>query len=807
MFRNFFMVSIRHMIRERSYVMINITGLGMGLFCSILIGLFVRYELSYDRFYDKSDRIYRAYLEGKLGETEIKGAWTCPPLGPVFLEEFPEVIDQVRINTWSETVVKYENTGFIEKNFGEADSGFFKVFSIPLLAGDPDRVLASVYNIVLSESTAEKIFGNEDPLGKQLKVGTDTSFYTVTGIMADMPDNSHMKLTAVGSFMSNRRSRETSWTSNSFATYLLLEPGADIDMLHNKIVETVNLRVGPELEEFMGVTIEEFIESGNSYGYKLQPLTDIHLDPTIQHDMKPSNDRRYIYIFSLAGLIILIMAGINYTNLATARSAGRSLETGIRKISGADKGSLVVQFLLESFMMAFIALVFALIMLEMLLPRINSVLGLNLWIDYTGNWYTIPSMLLLVIIMGLISGTYPAVYLASFNPLQIITRSSKSGTKGGFLRNLLVAIQLTASVLLVFSSILIYRQVSYMLNRDLGYDKENTLVIRRAGALGGQTETFLQELGQLSGVQGASHSTSVPNYPNNHNAYRMQGETSDRSFLLQTNWVDYDYIDTWGIEISEGRFFSRDYGTDSSACVINMSAVRQFGLEEPLNHTFLRPSGNNEWQSLRVIGVVDDFHYQSLHERIYPYIFILKDPVTRWGFISVRMDTDNTQQTLREIESLWNRFTANDPMVWFFMEEDFNNLYMEDKRTGILAGMFAILTIVIGSLGLFGLASFTTRSRTKEIGIRKVNGAGTFDIMVLLYKNISVLIGISTLLAWIAGYYFTTRWLQSFYFSTDLSAWEFAGSLICVSVVSVLTISWQSYRAASTNPAETLKYE
>ena len=629
MLSNFFKVSIRHMIRERSYVLINIAGLGIGLFCSILIGLFVSYELSYDKFYDNSNQIYRVYLEGKLGESEIKGAWTCAPLGPVFLDEFPEVIDQVRINTWGETVIKYENRGFIEKHFAEADSGFFNVFSIPLLAGDPDMVLASVYNIVLSESTAEKFFGNENPLGKQLKVGTDTSFYTVTGIMADMPENSHMQLNAIGSFMSSSRSRETSWTSNSFATYLLLGPGSDIDRLDEKIVETVNARVGPELEEFMGISYEEFLASGDSYGYKLQPLTDIHLDPSVQHDMKPSNDRRYIYIFSLAGIIILIMAGINYTNLATARSEGRSLETGIRKISGAGKGSLVAQFLFESFIMVFIAFVFALLLLEMLLPTINSILGLNLRIDYLGNWYTIPSMFMLVFILGLLSGTYPAFYLAAINPLKIITRSSKSGTKGGFLRNLLVAIQLTASVLLVFSSILIYRQVNFMLNRDLGYDKENILVIRRAGALGGQTDTFLQELEILPGVRGASHSTSVPNYPNNHNAYRMQGEASDKTFLMQTNWVDHDYLETWEMEISQGRFFSPDYGTDSSACVINMSAVRQFGLDDPMKHTFLRPAGNNEWQALRVIGVVEDFHYHSLHERIYPYIFILKYPDTR----------------------------------------------------------------------------------------------------------------------------------------------------------------------------------
>jgi putative ABC transport system permease protein len=803
---NFLKIFFRRMARERSYVIINVAGLAIGLFCSMLIGLFVLHELSYDRFHQQRDNIFRVYLEGKLGETELKGAWTCAPLGPALLDEYPEVVNQVRINTWGETVIQYEDKGFIEQFFGEADSGFFQIFSVPLLRGDPSKVLSSVYNLVITESTAKKIFGDQDPIGKSLRVGTDTNYYTVTGLMADIPGNSHLQLNAIGSFMTSQRSADLSWTSNSFYTYLLLAPGARRDELESKIAETVKMRVGPELEQFLGITIDEFLEAGNRYGYKLQRLTDIHLDPTVDHDLKPPHDKKYIYIFSLVAFIILVMAGINYTNLATARSSGRSKEIGIRKILGSEKRSLILQFLTESVVMVLVAMVIALVLLELLLPYLNNHLGLSLVLDYTGQWYTIPALVLLVIVLALISGIYPAFYLASFRPLQVMS-GMITGFKSRFGRNSLVIVQMTASVLLIFSSILIYRQINFMLSRDLGYDKENMLVIRRAGALGGSLDVFLQETESLPGVIRATHSTSVPNHPNNHNGYRMEGEAGDRSFLLQTNWVDYEYIDTWDIRLSSGRFFSREYGADSSVCIINMAAVKQFGLDDPIGKVFLRPVDQNRLQRLTVVGVAEDFHYQSLHQRIYPYIFILKHPDTRWGYISLRLRPENIRQTMVEIENTWNKLTRNTPMVYFFMEQDYDNLYREDRRTGQLSVIFSFLSIIIASLGLLGLASFTTRARTKEIGIRKVNGASTWNIILLLFKDIFLLVSISTLLAWTAGYYFATGWLRSFYFQTSLSGWEFAGSLACVLLISVMAAGWQVFRAASVNPAETLKYE
>jgi putative ABC transport system permease protein len=363
---NYIKMSIRHILRHKSYVIINIAGLSIGLVCSIIIGLFVIHELSYDKFNINKDRIYRVYLKGKMGESQLRGSWTCSVLGPAFHQEFPEVKDFVRVNSWGETILKYNNKGYIENDFGEADSSFFRIFSIPLLKGDPDKVLASKYSMVVNEATARKIFGEEDPVGKMIQVGNDTTYYTITGIMADFPENAHFYFSVLSSFMTNPRAEDPTWLSNSFSTYLLLQNANSEPALSKKIPDFVNSKVGPEVEKFLGIDLEQFAKSGNEYGYFLQRLTDVHLDPSISHDQKPSNDKKYIYIFSLVAILILLMASINYTNLATARSAGRALEIGIRKISGSGKGSLIWQFLIESFLLTCISLAAALVLIELL---------------------------------------------------------------------------------------------------------------------------------------------------------------------------------------------------------------------------------------------------------------------------------------------------------------------------------------------------------------------------------------------------------------------------------------------------------
>ena len=808
MIGNYIRLALRHMIRQRSYVVINVIGLAIGLACSIIISLFVIYELSYDDYNEKKDRIWRLYLKGKLGETELEGAWTCSPAAPAFKQDFPEVVDAVRFNTWGETVIKYKDRSFVEDGFMEADSTFFNIFSIPMIQGDPQTALAAPHTVVLTKNAAGRIFGSTDPVGEMIKVGTDSTLYTITGVMEDVPDNSHFKFNMLGSFVTNHRANSDIWFSNSFYTYLLLEEGASIEQLKAKIPEWLRKYIEPQMEQMLGISMEEFIQGGNSYGFYLQDLKDIHLNPDIQHGLEPSSDRRYIIIFSLVAVLILIIASINYMNLATARSAKRSREVGLRKVAGSLKGQIIWQFLFESLAITLVSLVFAILIVELCLPYFNNLIKSQLSLAYIANWYVIPGLIGLGLLISVIAGSYPAFFLASFRPVAVLSGPLKSGSGGKILRSILVVVQMTVSVIIILATLIVYKQVNYMLNKDLGFNKENLMVISRAGALGEKQQTFIDEVKKLSGVEQISHSTAVPGHPNNHNGYWMEGQSSEKSYLMQTNWSDYNYPETYQLTMADGRFFSKNFASDSGACVINESAVRQFGLEDPFKVRFMQPGDEpQQWTYLQVIGVVKDFHYQSLHDRIYPHIFILYPNRWNWGFISLRLNPGNIQNTIVQTEKLWKQFSDNDPMVYFFMDKDFDRLYAEDKRTGTLALLFSVLAILIASLGLFGLTSFTAEQRTKEIGIRKANGAKEIHILWLLTKEVAVLVCIATLIAWPIIYFAMKSWLQNFHFRINLSFFEFIISLLITLAIALLTISYRALKAANTNPADALRHE
>ncbi len=808
MIGNYIRLALRHMIRQRTYVFINVTGLAIGLACSIMISLFVIYELSYDDFNEKKDRIWRLYLKGKLGETELEGAWTCSPAAPAFKQDFPEVVDAVRFNTWGETVIKYKDRSFIEDGFMEADSTFFNIFSIPMIQGDPQTALAAPHTVVLTKNAAGRIFGSSNPVGEMIKVGTDSTLYTITGVMEDVPDNSHFKFNMLGSFVTNQRAHSDIWLSNSFYTYLLLEEGASIEQLKAKIPEWLRKYIEPQMEQMLGISMEEFIQGGNSYGFYLQDLKDIHLNPDIQHGLEPSSDKRYIIIFSLVAVLILIIASINYMNLATARSAKRSREVGLRKVAGSLKGQIIWQFLFESLVVTLVSLVFAILIVELCLPYFNNLINIQLSLAYVAHWYVIPGLIGLGLLISVLAGSYPAFFLASFRPVAVLSGPLKSGSGSKILRSVLVVVQMTVSVIIILATLIVYKQVNYMLNKDLGFNKENLMVISRAGALGEKQQTFIDEAKKLSGVEQISHSTAVPGHPNNHNGYWIEGQSSEKSYLMQTNWSDYNYLETYQLTMADGRFFSKNFASDSGACVINESAVRQFGLEDPFNVRFMKPGDEpQQWTYLQVIGVVKDFHYQSLHDRIYPHIFILYPNRWNWGFISLRLNPGNIQNTIVQTEKLWQQFSDNDPMVYFFMDKDFDRLYAEDKRTGTLALLFSVLAILIASLGLFGLTSFTAEQRTKEIGIRKANGAKEIHILWLLTKEVAVLVCIATLIAWPIIYFAMKSWLQNFHFRINLSPFEFIISLLITLAIALLTISYRALKAANTNPADALRHE
>ena len=807
MIKNILKHSIRALNRQKAYVLINIIGLSIGIACSLLISLFVINELSYDQFHEKKDRIFRVNLHGKIGGQEAHVSSTATPIAPTMKDEFPEVEDFCRMNFWGETVVKYNEQNFTESSFAQADSAFFKIFSIPLIKGNKETVLNAPYKLVISESTAKKIFGNEDPIDKMIKVGTDTALYKITGVMQDIPDLSHFHANMLGSFVTNGRANDNQWLSNSFSTYVLLRDGTMEQSVNDKFHPMLVKYVGPVIEQYFGISFDDFLNKGNEYALKLQKLTDIHLDPSIEHEVKPASDPKFLYIFGGIAILIIVIAAINFMNLSTAQAAKRAKEVGIKKVSGSSKRMLISQFLTESLVLSFLSLAIAIVIIELTLPFFNSILNSHLELKYFANWYTIPGLIAISVIVGLLSGSYPAFYLSRFKPVSVLKGSVKDSMKNGKLRSVLVVLQFTISIILIIGTLIIFKQINYMLNKDMGFDKERLMVIRRASVLGSKVKTFKEELIKLPGVINASASTAAPMNNNNGNGYTMEGRDQE-SFILETNWVDYDYFDTYKIKLKDGRLFDPEHATDQEACIVNYSAVQNFGLKKPFETRFnIQTDNPDDVRFMPIIGVVEDFHFRSLHSRIEPYMFRFKNDQILWGFVSIRLAKDAPSNTVKKIEEVWKEFTLNEPLQYFFMDEDLKHNYIKEQQNAKLSIVFTILAIVIASLGLFGLTSFTVEQRTKEIGIRKAMGATVANIFFIISKEIVVLVAFSTLIAWPLVYYISQNWLQNYYYKVSLNIFDFLTGFIIAISIAILTISYRTIKAARLNPASSLRYE
>jgi putative ABC transport system permease protein len=807
MFKNLFRHSYRALNRQKGYLLINITGLSIGIACSMIITLFIIHELNYDQFNEKKERIYRLVLNGKIGGQEVTVSSTAAPIGPTMLREFPEVENFVRINTWGETILKNNDQSFTETGFMEADSSIFDIFTLPVLKGNKKTFLNAPHKLVLTESTAKKIFGIADALNKMIKVGSDTALYKVTGIIADIPESSHFKANVIGSFVTNTRANNPTWLSNSFNTYLLLKPNTNPKDVDSRIPEMLSKNIGPELQKYLGQSLEDFIAKGNKYNMYLQRLTDIHLNPTVQHDMKPSGDPKYLKIFGCVALLIIIIAAINFMNLSTAQASKRAKEVGMKKVCGSSRAILVTQFITESVLLSFISLLVAIFVVELSLPYFNNLFEAKLDVHYFNNLSTIPALIVLSVFIGFLSGSYPAFYLSSFNPYVVLKGKLKNSMKNGQLRSVLVVLQFTISIILIVGTIIMFRQIQFMINKDPGFNKDQLMVIPRAGAIGKKIKAFKEEIMRIQGVVKISASTAVPGHNNNNNGYMIEGRLNE-SFLLITNWVDYDYFDTYGIKLSEGRVFNESFSTDSSACIINESAVVKFNLSKPLETRFKSGADKPEDNvPIPVLGVTKNFHHESLHSEINPYLFLFKKPQNNWGYISVKLSPHNISNTIKNIEKVWKEFTSNDPLQYFFMDEDFAKMYKEEKQNAQLSVLFTILAILIASLGLFGLTSFTIEQRIKEIGVRRALGASVTSIFYLISKEIIVLVSISTIIAWPLIYYIARNWLQNYYYRISLNPFDFLIGFIIAISIALATISYRTIKSARVNPAESLRYE
>lgn len=806
MLNNLIKLSLRSFKRQRVYILINILGLSIGIACSLLIALYVINEASYDKFNIKRDRIYRTILNGKLGGQEVTVSSSPAIMGPTLIKEFPEIEDFLRMNGHGPTVIEYNGQTFTEEHLVEADSSFFNFFSIPVIKGDPKTLLNAPYKVVLSESTAKKIFGNESPVDKPIKIGSDTVRYIVTGVMADVPQNSHFEANAVSSFITNPRSKNPEWMNNSFSTYLLLKPNSSSKSVDDKFHALMLKYVGPEIQRYTGISFDDFLGQGNKYRFYLQNLADIHLDTSIQQDFKAPVDPKYLTIFGSIAILIVVIAAINFMNLSTAQASRRAKEVGIKKVAGSTRGMLIAQFLSESFLLSLVSLIVSLIFIKITLPYFNNLLGANLALNLFSTWYFIPALVIFSILVGFLSGSYPALFLSSFNPYEVLKGSVKNSIKNGRLRRVLVVFQFAISILLIVGTLIMYSQIKYMLNKDPGFNKEQLIVINRAEALGKKMKSFKEVVKNIPGVVNISSSTAIPGRTNNNNGYLMEGR-KDETFLMSTSWVDYNFLDTYGMTLASGRSFNESFTSDKDACIINETAQKDYRVTDIEKTRFMEPQDSGQFHYLPVIGVVKNFNYESLRNPIGPYILKFQNDNMLWGYITVRLSPLNYSKTISAIEDKWKVFVSNNPLQYYFLDADFELMYKQEKQNAKMAVIFAILAIFIASLGLFGLTSFTVEQRTKEIGVRKAMGSSVAGIYIEISKEIVILVSISALIAWPVIYFWAGKWLENFYYKINPGLLTFVTGLVIALGIAILTISYRVLRAAKVNPAQSLKYE
>ncbi len=806
MLQNLFKYTVRSFKRQRTYVIINILGLSIGIACSLLIALFVINESGYDNYNVKKDRIFRVILNGKIGGQEVTTTSSPAIMGPTLLKEFPEIEDYTRMSGRGPTVIEYNNQTFTEEHMIEVDSSFFNIFSIPVLKGDIQNLLNAPRKAVLSESMARKIFGEENPIDKTIKIGTDSIRYTVSGVMSDIPGNTHFEANILTSFMTNPRSASPVWMNNSFSTYFLLKPNTSYKTVDEKFPDLLIKYVGPELQQYMGISMEDLLKQGNKYRFYLQSLKDIHLDPSVQQEFKTASDPKFLIIFGSIAVLIVLIAAINFMNLSTAQASKRAKEVGIKKIGGSSKGMLVTQFLTEACLLSFVSLILAIVLIKASLPFFSNLMGISLELNLFSNIFIIPGLILFSMFVGFLAGSYPAFYLSSFSPYEVLKGEVKNNMKNGILRKVLVVFQFSVSILLIIGTLIMYRQIHYMLNKDLGFSKEQLLVINRAGALGQKMKTFKTTVREIPGVINITSSTAIPGRTNNTNGYRIEGR-KDEPVIMATAWVDYNYLETYGMTLVSGRFFDESFTSDQQACLVNEAAVKNFGITDVQGTRFFQPDDSGKMEYLPVLGVVKNFNFESLRNPIEPYILKFQNDGMLWGYVTVKISALNYTNTINQIEKVWKEFMSNDPLQYYFLEEDFEQMYSQEKQNAQMAVIFSILAMFIAGLGLFGLTSFTVEQRTKEIGVRKAMGSSVAGIYYEISKEIIVLVSVSALISWPIIYYIAGTWLENFYYRISLGAFSFIAGLAIALTIALLTISYRVLQAARVNPAQSLKYE
>lgn len=808
MFFHYLKMAFRNLRKQRFYALINILGLAIGLASCLLIMLFVMDQLSYDTFHEKADRIYRVNYKAKLtadGDPYHIGA-TPPPVARTLTNEFPEIELATRVYPKGSNLIRYEDKSFEETDVLAVDSNFFKLFSFKLKEGNAATAFQEPNTVIVTEKTARKYFGNEPALGKILTISDKP--YQVAAIAENPPRNSHFTFTMLTSIAYEPQVEQFdwSWVYSALTTYVQLKEGAAAENLEAKFPGMVKRYAGNTIGKIFGISLGEFEKSGNSIQLFLQPLPAIHLySDGITSGLGTHGNVKYLYIFSCVALVILLLACINFMNLSTARSAGRSKEVGVRKVLGSDKRQLVFQFLTESLLTSLLAMLVAFGFSELFLQLFSDDLfdGLNRnLLNQQGLWAIATGLIFLV---GIVAGSYPAFYLSAFKPVEVLKGKLRMGMKNSLVRSTLVVFQFAVSVCLIICTMLVFQQLNYLKNKNLGFDKENVIVIKNTDRLGTNMQAFKQQLTRLPQVLSSSFSTSLPATHTDQELFIQDG-TATKDRLLHFVTADYEYLPTLGINVKAGRNFSRDFPSDESeeggAILINEAAAKILGWENPIGKHLISQRGSGNEQE--IVGVFENYHFKSLHNSIEPLLIVLS---TEGDYLSVRVKPGDVPQTVATIENQWKRYASNAPFDYSFLDENFNAQYKAEQQIGRLFTVFTSLAIFIACLGLFGLAAFTAEQRTKEIGIRKVLGASVFNVVHLLSGNFLKLVLLANVIAWPVAWYAVDQWLQDFEYRTTIEPWTFVGAGLLAISIALLTVGYQALKVARANPVESLRSE
>ncbi|HEY1869937.1 MAG TPA: ABC transporter permease [Chitinophagaceae bacterium] len=804
---NYLKSAWRNLGKNKTFSTINIAGLSIGLSCFFLIALYVFDELSYDKYNVQANNIYRVDNQIKVGDFQYNGAEAPSILGPAFAKDFPEIVRYVRFKNNGSVFIKKGLENVKEDKVVYADSTLFEIFSLPMIAGDPKTALKEPHSLVITESASYKYFNGGFAIGKTLLIN-GKNYYKITGIIKDIPRQSHFNFDFFMAMSELEESRNNVWVGPSCQTYLLLNSGSNVRILEERLNKSIKVYTAPVFKSALNMNPDEFAKSGNYMRCSLMPLTGIHLYSNVMDELGANSSVQYVYIFSAIAIFILLIACINFMNLSTARSSNRAKEVGVRKVLGSLKNNLILQFLTESFLVTFLSFIIAIIIATSALPLFNQVADKHIEPSLLLKPPSLLATFLIMVIVGLLAGSYPAFFLSSFRPIEVLKNNLSRNFKGSTLRNVLVVFQFSISIILTIGTVVIYNQLEYIHKKNIGFNKEQVLIIHNTNALNIQTIAFRNELLRIPDVKNATITGFLPvSGVRDEEAFSNSTHFDPKAFMMMEQWdVDENFISTMQMQIKSGRNFSADLPTDSSAIIINEKAAGFFGKGNPINKKLYKaddlPKGI--FNPYTVIGVIHDFNFNSLHEKVAPLILRLQPD---FGSIAVRLNTRDIFTRLTQIKSKWKSMVPLQAFNYSFLDEEFDKQYASEKRTANISMIFSVLAIFIACLGLFGLVTFAVEQRTKEIGIRKVLGAAITDIIHMLSKDFVKLIFISILISSPISWWIMNRWLQDFAYRINISWLVFAGAGLLTLMIALITTIFMTVRAALANPVNSLRME